>query len=163
MLRELDLPDGIWFLYELKLQHGYHYIGVTTEIKRRMSMHKSGKGSRVTREHKPVALVAVYRIGYMSYQEAENYEDAYTLMKAAQHGKKWRGGRYCLGCNPKSAVRILNSIDDKYKMALPKVDSSYQFREIHRKRKAKTNGWSKQIKKAKNELRESSRQRFYHV
>lgn len=161
MLRELNLPDGVWFLYELKLQHGYHYIGITTSIMHRMSMHKSGKGSRVTREHKPMELVAVYRIGFMSYSEAENYEDAYTLMKAAQHGKKWRGGRYCLGCNSKAAERILEGIDEKYKQSLPQVKVSYRFRKNTRKSKrAKSSPWAKQEKKARGELKRSSRQRF---
>lgn len=37
------------FVYILQSQDGRYYIGYTTDLKRRMAAHKSGKGAKFTR------------------------------------------------------------------------------------------------------------------
>jgi putative endonuclease len=46
-----------WFLYILRCGDGSLYTGVTTDIDRRLKMHREGKASRYTRTHQPVELV----------------------------------------------------------------------------------------------------------
>ena len=42
----------------------------------------------------------------MSYEEAEMYEDAFTLRMVVDHNStKWRGGRYCTKIKPKTAEK----------------------------------------------------------
>lgn len=46
-----------WHLYILRCGDGSLYTGVTTDIERRLRMHREGKASRYTRTHQPVELV----------------------------------------------------------------------------------------------------------
>ncbi|MBN1940528.1 MAG: GIY-YIG nuclease family protein [Candidatus Aminicenantes bacterium] len=46
-----------WSLYILRCGDGSLYTGVTTDIERRLKMHREGKASRYTRTHLPVELV----------------------------------------------------------------------------------------------------------
>ena len=162
--KEFNLPDGDWFLYVLKCQHSYHYIGVSTALERRLRQHNNGKGASVTRLHKPTKLVAVYSIGNMSYQEAEMYEDAFTLKMVAKHNStRWRGGRYCTKILPKTAKKKLEKMDAKYLADLSRVEFSFSF--CHedkrgRKRRQKKDPWTKQARKARDQLRVSAHNRF---
>ncbi len=52
-----DVPGPAWFLYILKCGDGSLYTGVTTDIDRRLKMHREGKASRYTRTRRPVELV----------------------------------------------------------------------------------------------------------
>lgn len=162
--REFTLPDGDWVLYVLKCQHHIHYVGVSTNLGHRLNQHANGKGAHITKAHKPIKLVGVYSIGYMSYEEAEKYEDAFTLRNIVEHNSsKWRGGRYCGKCNPKIAKKKLAAIDKNYLSELPRVEFDYIFSEkldIPRKKKPKGNPWAKQMRKARGQLRMSSKNRF---
>lgn len=163
-----DLPDGYWMLYVLRLEHGYHYIGITTNLKHRLSQHESSKGALVTKQHKPIKLLGVYSVGYMSYEEAEKYEDAFTLAMVIDHGKKWRGGRYCNGCKQKTAEKLYRQIDEKYKYPLDIYSYSYEFKTVARHKKPKRKkGMSKemrkQIKKAEAQNRAAIRRRFGNI
>jgi len=40
---------GPWFVYILECSDGSYYTGVTCDLARRLSEHKSGKGARYTR------------------------------------------------------------------------------------------------------------------
>lgn len=46
-----------WFVYMLRCGDGSLYTGITTDVARRLSMHRSGKGAKYTRSHLPVELV----------------------------------------------------------------------------------------------------------
>ena len=162
-----DLPDGYWMLYVLRLEHGYHYIGITTNLKHRLSQHESGKGALVTKQHKPIKLLGVYSVGYMSYEEAEKYEDAFTLARVIEHSKKWRGGRYCCGCKQKTAEKLYKQIEDKYKQPLDPYDYHYEFKVKPHHKRPKRKGMSKemrkQIKKAEAQNRAAIRRRFGNI
>ena len=46
-----------WFVYAVRCRDGSIYTGVTTDLKRRISEHNTGKGGAYTRSRKPVRLV----------------------------------------------------------------------------------------------------------
>ena len=52
-----------WFLYILRCGDGSLYTGVTTDLERRLKMHREGKASRYTRTHQPVELVYSEKCG----------------------------------------------------------------------------------------------------
>lgn len=45
------------FVYILECADGTYYTGWTTDLKRRVTMHNAGRGSRYTRSRRPVKLV----------------------------------------------------------------------------------------------------------
>ena len=47
----------MWYLYVLRCCDGTLYTGVTTDLKRRIKTHNSGKGGAYTRSRHPVRLV----------------------------------------------------------------------------------------------------------
>ena len=46
--------------YVLKCQDDIYYVGKTKQLHHRLSKHFSGEGSRVTKSHPPVKVVALY-------------------------------------------------------------------------------------------------------
>lgn len=52
-------PQKTWYLYLLECQDGSIYTGITLDIKARFKRHKSGKGARYTRSHRPICVLAV--------------------------------------------------------------------------------------------------------
>jgi putative endonuclease len=49
--------DGTWFLYILKCRDRTLYTGVTTDLERRLAMHRKGTASKYTRSRLPVRIV----------------------------------------------------------------------------------------------------------
>ncbi|HBL51981.1 MAG TPA: hypothetical protein DEV73_03350 [Candidatus Zambryskibacteria bacterium] len=47
----------MWFVYILLCEDGSLYTGYSSNVQRRFSDHKDGKGGHYTRSHKPVKLV----------------------------------------------------------------------------------------------------------
>ena len=47
----------MWFVYILKCIDGSLYTGSTNDLEKRFETHKSGKGGKYTRSHKPVRIV----------------------------------------------------------------------------------------------------------
>lgn len=46
-----------WFVYVLRCRDGSLYTGMTNDLPRRVSMHRSGRGGAYTRSRLPVRLV----------------------------------------------------------------------------------------------------------
>jgi predicted GIY-YIG superfamily endonuclease len=46
-----------WLLYVLKCRDNTLYIGITTDVSRRVQQHNSGAGSHYTRSRLPVKLI----------------------------------------------------------------------------------------------------------
>ena len=46
-----------WYVYLIRARSGHLYCGVTTDLKRRFSEHKSGKGAKFFRTQTPVEIV----------------------------------------------------------------------------------------------------------
>ena len=47
----------IWYVYMLRCSDNSLYTGSTTDLKRRESMHNSGKGAKYTKSRLPVRMV----------------------------------------------------------------------------------------------------------
>lgn len=46
-----------WYLYILRCGDGSLYTGITTDVKARLSQHRSGKGAKYTRGRGPLEVV----------------------------------------------------------------------------------------------------------
>ena len=60
--------ENIWYLYILRCADGSLYTGITTDVEKRLAVHRSGKGAKYTRGRGPLELV--YR------EECGNHSDA---------------------------------------------------------------------------------------
>ena len=47
----------MWFVYVLLCKDGTFYTGITNNLEKRFSEHKSGKGGRYTRSHEPLKMI----------------------------------------------------------------------------------------------------------
>lgn len=63
-----------WLVYMLRCADGSLYTGVTTDLKRRLAAHRSGKGSKRVRSRLPVKV---------AYQEAASSHGAALRREAA--------------------------------------------------------------------------------
>lgn len=46
-----------WFVYILRCADNSLYIGISTNVEKRLAVHASGKGAKYTRAHLPVVCV----------------------------------------------------------------------------------------------------------
>lgn len=46
-----------WYVYILRCGDGTLYTGITTDVPRRLQMHRSGRGAKYTRGRQPLELV----------------------------------------------------------------------------------------------------------
>lgn len=72
-----------YFCYLLECADGSFYCGWTTDLQRRLKMHRSGKGARYTRMNSPVELVY--------FEEVEDRQAAMKrelAIKRLPHAKK---------------------------------------------------------------------------
>lgn len=54
------------FVYILRCKDNSLYTGYTTDVKRRLKVHNSGKGAKYTRGRRPVKLVYYQEVSSMS-------------------------------------------------------------------------------------------------
>ena len=47
----------MWFVYVLLCEDNTLYTGSTNNLEKRFEAHKSGKGSKYTRSHKPIRII----------------------------------------------------------------------------------------------------------
>lgn len=60
--------EQIWYLYILRCRDGSLYTGITTDVQKRLEVHRSGKGAKYTRGRGPLELVYSEKCG--SHSEA---------------------------------------------------------------------------------------------
>ena len=53
-----------WYVYILRCGDGTLYTGITTDVQRRLQMHRSGKGAKYTRCRQPLELVYTQSCDY---------------------------------------------------------------------------------------------------
>ena len=71
------------YMYVVECCDGSYYTGYTTDVKRRIAVHNSGKGAKYTRARLPVKLI--YAEGFTSKAEAMSAE---TLLKRKKRPQK---------------------------------------------------------------------------
>ena len=71
------------YMYVLECRDGSYYTGYTTDVKRRLAVHNSGKGAKYTRARLPVKLI--YVEGFASKEEAMSAE---ALLKRKKRRQK---------------------------------------------------------------------------
>ena len=49
--------EPAWYLYILRCGAGSLYTGITTDVEKRLEVHRSGKGAKYTRGRGPLELV----------------------------------------------------------------------------------------------------------
>ncbi len=74
-----------YYVYILLCKDGSYYTGYTEDVKRRLRLHKKGKGARYTKMNKPEKIV--YLEEFNSRNEAMKRE---RLIKSLSHSKKQR-------------------------------------------------------------------------
>ena len=73
------------YMYVLECRDGSYYTGYTTDVRRRLAVHNSGKGAKYTRARLPVKLI--YAQGFASKEEAMSAE---ALLKRKKRPQKER-------------------------------------------------------------------------
>ena len=73
------------YMYVVECSDGSYYTGYTTDVKRRLAVHNSGKGAKYTRARLPVKLI--YVEGFASKEEAMSAE---ALLKRKKRPQKER-------------------------------------------------------------------------
>ena len=73
------------YMYVVECRDGSYYTGYTTDVKKRVAVHNSGKGAKYTRARLPVKLI--YAQGFDSKEEAMSAE---VLLKRKKRAQKER-------------------------------------------------------------------------
>ena len=71
------------YMYVLECRDGSYYTGYTTDVRKRLAVHNSGKGAKYTRARLPVKLI--YAEGFASKEEAMSAE---ALLKRKKRPQK---------------------------------------------------------------------------
>jgi hypothetical protein len=96
-------------VYVLKLEDHCWYIGLSTNLEKRLKDHFDGKGAEWTKLHKPLKLEEKF-IGY-----GENYERFITFEYMSLYGIDLvRGGAYTVRVYPEWKLKIISCILRKH-------------------------------------------------
>ena len=68
----------MWFVYIIKCKDGSLYTGYTNDLEKRLEKHKSGKGAKYTRSHKPQKIVF-----------SEKYDNKIIAQRREREIKSW--------------------------------------------------------------------------
>ena len=77
-----SIMDHKAYMYVVECRDGSYYTGYTTDVKKRIAVHNSGKGAKYTRARLPVKLIYVQ--GFDSKEEAMSAEALLKRKKRAQ-------------------------------------------------------------------------------
>lgn len=87
-----------WWVYVLRLEGDYYYIGISRDVDKRFQRHLSGKGARFTQKHKPIEIVERFSCDRATESEASllemekvaNYAMRYGTDKVSGGGYSWQ-------------------------------------------------------------------------
>ena len=71
-----------WYVYILECKDGTYYVGITTDLQRRLGMHNAGTASRYTRTRRPAR-----------YRYAEKRGSQSRALKRELELKRWKRAR----------------------------------------------------------------------
>ena len=66
--------EGNWYLYILRCGDGTLYTGITTDVEKRLEVHRAGKGAKYTRGRAPLELVYQETCGTHSHALKREHE-----------------------------------------------------------------------------------------
>lgn len=55
-MKPLKADAQAWYVYVLRCANGALYVGITTDVERRLAEHNAGKGSKYVRSHLPATV-----------------------------------------------------------------------------------------------------------
>ena len=85
-MSELDTAAGPWHLYILETADGALYTGITTDVQRRLSEHRAGRGAKALRGKGPLHLVYHQAVG--EHGEALRLEAGIKRLSAREK-RRW--------------------------------------------------------------------------
>ena len=89
-----DIQKHFW-LYVLELENNKYYVGITSKTpEKRMQQHIGGfLGAKWTKKHKPVRILKTEDLGFISFNDAEKYENKIVRQYIKKYGiDNVRGG-----------------------------------------------------------------------
>ena len=85
-----ELPAGRLCVYVLLLKNAHFYVGITDNLKKRISQHFAGTGAVWTKKYQPVEVLEVIQNASLLI------ETKVTREYMSRYGKdRVRGGKYC--------------------------------------------------------------------
>ena len=86
---------GMWYLYVLKLEYDYVYVGITSNPSKRIRNHFFGNGAKITQKFMPLEVIDIIECRPVR-SEAEQIEDNVTENLFSTYGRdNVFGGKYC--------------------------------------------------------------------
>lgn len=112
-------PTKNYYIYTIKCENDYYYVGQTTNPERRFKQHQSGKASWFTRQHKPIEIIDSIPIGVMTQSKAMEWENKKTAQLIKQYGlHKVRGGAFI----QKNHKYFINKLNQYQKIKISYLD-----------------------------------------
>lgn len=91
-----DELKAAYTLYVLELENDKLYVGISSDLPKRLDQHKHGKGAKWTQLHKPISVKHTQDLGYLTYSQAAAIETRTTKQAIAKYGiENVRGGSIC--------------------------------------------------------------------
>lgn len=91
---EAKTPLKPWFVYILRCSNNCLYTGITTDVRERLAVHNSGKGSAYVRAHRPAKLVAFSRTeNRSSASKLEYFVKALTRPEKVSLAREWKAAQ----------------------------------------------------------------------
>lgn len=114
-----------YYIYTLKLLNDKWYVGYTKDLVHRFKQHVNGKGSIITKYHKPIGTPSFYESSATSCRMAEIEEYNQVIIMMEKYGyKNVFGSIFLSGAIPdskfnRSALRILRN---NHGFVIPEID-----------------------------------------
>lgn len=85
-----------WSLYVLELENDKWYVGISSDLTKRLDQHRFGKGAKWTQLYKPIRVAYTEDLGMIDYSVAAATETMRTKQAMRKYGtENVRGGSFC--------------------------------------------------------------------
>lgn len=97
------------YIYTLRLEGGFYYVGRTRNLERRKEQHFGHKGAEWTRLHAPLEVMGTESFIVSSVNEEDRWENHHTIKMMKQYGwQNVRGGFWSV-CNDYETLMALHA------------------------------------------------------
>ena len=73
-----------WFVYLVRCSDNSLYCGISTNVRKRITTHNSGKGAKYTKPRLPVKLAYIELVGYLKGDALRREYQIKSLTKSAK-------------------------------------------------------------------------------